>query len=278
MNAETGFILLYRQITEWEWYQNPNTFRLFVHCLLKANFTDGRFEGIDVNRGQFVTSLPSLSKQTRLTIQQVRTALEHLKSTGEITYRIYPKFRVITVVKYNDFQQDNRQLNRVATGNQQASNRQSTGNQQQYKKNNKNNNKDDKDDTTNILYLSSADIADSIRRDQEIENAALSVGLQLSEASMNRARDLESQYGLENLLNAIKKAVDVPKWSYVEGILKNAPSEDERKSILQKSADRMKQALIARGEWDSEYDCASDIADEYRKQGITPEQINSKEG
>ena len=277
MNAETGFILLYRQITEWEWYQNPNTFRLFVHCLLKANFTDGRFEGVDVKRGQFITSLPSLSKQTRLTIQQVRTALDHLKSTGEITDRIYPKFRLITVVKYNDFQQDNRQLNRVATGNQQASNRLSTGYQQQYNKNNNNNNIDE-DDTTNILYLSPAQIAESIRRDQEIEEAALSIGLQVSEASMIRARNLEAQYGLENLLNAIRKSIDVPKWSYVEGILKSTPSEDEKKSILQKSADRIKQAIIARGECDKEYDCASDIAEEYRKKGITPEQINSKEG
>ena len=135
MNA--GFILLYRQITEWEWYQNPNTFRVFLHCLLMANFADGKFEGITVNRGQFVTSLPNLSKQTRLTIQQVRTALDHLKSTGEITDKAYSKFRVITVVKYDEYQKDNRQDNSQSTGNQQASNRQSTGNQQQYNNNNK---------------------------------------------------------------------------------------------------------------------------------------------
>ena len=121
MNA-TGFILLFRQITEWEWYQNPNTFRLFVHCLLMANYTDGRFEGKEIKRGQFVTSLPSLSKQTKLSIQQVRTALDHLKSTGEITDRIFPKYRVITVVKYNDYQDDNRQNNSQSTANQQAIN------------------------------------------------------------------------------------------------------------------------------------------------------------
>lgn len=132
-----GFILLYRQITEWEWYQNPNTFRLFLHCLLMANFTDGRFEGMEVKRGQFVTSLPNLAKQTKLSIQQVRTALDHLKLTGEITDYSTSKYRVITVVKYNDYQQDNRQNNSQATDNQQADNSQATGEQQQYKKNNK---------------------------------------------------------------------------------------------------------------------------------------------
>lgn len=132
-----GFILLYRQITEWEWYQNPNTFRLFLHCLLMANFTDGRFEGMEVKRGQFVTSLPNLAKQTKLSVQQVRTALDHLKLTGEITDYSTSKYRVITVVKYNDYQQDNRQNNSQATDNQQADNSQATGEQQQYKKNNK---------------------------------------------------------------------------------------------------------------------------------------------
>lgn len=137
MSAQAGFILLHRQITEWEWYQNPNTFRVFLHILLKANYMDGRFEGKEIKRGDLVTSLPSLAEQTKLSIQQVRTALDHLKSTGEITDRTYSKYRVITVVKYNDYQQDNRQNNSQSTGNQQAGNSQSTGNQQQYNKNNK---------------------------------------------------------------------------------------------------------------------------------------------
>lgn len=139
MAATGGFIQLHRKIVEWEWYANTNTFRVFLHCLLMANFTDGRFEGVEVKRGQFVTSLPNLAKQTLLSIQQVRTALDHLKLTGEITDKAYAKFRVITVVKYDMYQQDNRQNNSQSTGYQQASNRQSTGNQQQYNNDNNNN-------------------------------------------------------------------------------------------------------------------------------------------
>lgn len=133
MNA-TGFICLYRQITQWEWYKNPNTFRLFIHLLLMANYADGRFEGEIIKRGEFVTSLPSLADQTSLTIQQARTALDHLKSTGEITDRKTNRYRVITIVNYDRYQIDNRQNNRPSTGEQQAD-------QQQYKKdkNNKNN-------------------------------------------------------------------------------------------------------------------------------------------
>ena len=146
-----GFILLHRKITDWEWYQNPNTFRVFLHCLLMANYTDGRFEGMDIKRGQFVTSLPNLSKQTRLSVQQVRTALDHLKLTGEITDCSTSKFRVITVVKYDQYQQDNRQNNSQSTGEQQASNRQSTGEQQQYNNNNKETKK--KRNNLSILFI-----------------------------------------------------------------------------------------------------------------------------
>lgn len=132
----TGFVLLYRQITEWEWYQNPNTFRVFLHLLLKANFADSRFEGRDIKRGQIVTSLPQLSQQTKLSIQNVRTAISHLISTGEITDESNRQFRIITIVNYDRYQVDNRQANNQLTDDQQTTNRQEPKNQQQYKKNN----------------------------------------------------------------------------------------------------------------------------------------------
>ena len=137
MNTANGFICLYRQITQWEWYRNPNTFRVFLHILLMANFTDGRFEGKEVKRGQLITSLPNLAKQTSLSIQQVRTSLAHLKSTGEITDTATRHYRIITICKYNEYQIDNRQNNRQVTDNQQTANRQSTDNQQQYNNDNK---------------------------------------------------------------------------------------------------------------------------------------------
>ena len=136
-----GFIVLHRQILDWEWYQNANTFRLFVHLLLKANYEDGRFEGMVIKRGQLVTSLPSLSSEIQQSIQQVRTSLEHLKSTGEITASLHPKFQVITIVnydRYQDKQQAKQQANnRQSTGNLTGK---STGNQQQYNNNNNINN------------------------------------------------------------------------------------------------------------------------------------------
>lgn len=115
------FIKLYKKLLKWEWYEDTNTFRLFMHCLLKANWKAGEWHGMTINPGQFVTSLPKLSKETGLSIQQTRTALTHMISTGEITDKSYSKFRVITVNKWSDYQEVNRQL----TDNQQTTNTQS---------------------------------------------------------------------------------------------------------------------------------------------------------
>lgn len=121
-----AFIKLYKKMLDWEWYDDVNTCRVFIHCLLKANWKSGSWHGISYDPGQFITSLPSLAAETHLSIQQVRTALSHLKSTGEITDYQQANCRVITVNNWNEYQGDNRQSNRRSTDDQQAANRQST--------------------------------------------------------------------------------------------------------------------------------------------------------
>ena len=104
MNRANGFVILNRRILDWEWYRNTNTSALFIHLLLRANFTDRRFEGRVIARGQLVTSLSSLAEETGLTFQQVRTALAHLISTGEITSERLRRGRIITVRNYAQYQ------------------------------------------------------------------------------------------------------------------------------------------------------------------------------
>ena len=79
-----GHIKIDRKILDWEWYSDINTCRLFIHLLLKANWKDGRFQGTEVPRGSLVTSYNSLAKDTGLSVKNVRTALNHLETTGEV--------------------------------------------------------------------------------------------------------------------------------------------------------------------------------------------------
>lgn len=147
MATPTTYIKLDRNILRWGWYTNPNTFRVFLHLLLTANIADKNFENITVRRGKAVTSYEKLATALALSVQQIRTALMHLKSTGEITACQHAKYQVITVVNYNTYQGYSTP---ASTGNQQAFAKQSTLNQQQLNKynnyNKKNNNKNSADD------------------------------------------------------------------------------------------------------------------------------------
>lgn len=80
-----NYIKLSRGLLEWEWYTDINTTRLFIHMLLKANWKDGNFKGTTVPRGSFVSSIGKLSGETGLTEREIRTAISHLKKTGEVT-------------------------------------------------------------------------------------------------------------------------------------------------------------------------------------------------
>jgi len=102
--SDDEFIKVYRKMISWEWYTDVNTKVLFLHCLLKANWKDGSWKGYDYKRGQFITSLSSLAKETGLTVKQVRTALKHLERTGEVASWSDSKVRIITVLSYDSFQ------------------------------------------------------------------------------------------------------------------------------------------------------------------------------
>lgn len=118
-----AFIKLYKKMLEWEWYDDANTCRVFLHCLLKANWKSGSWHGIDFFEGQFITSLQTLSEETHLSVQNVRTALQHLISTGELTSKSQGKCRVITVNNWCMYQGDNRQPNKQVTKSQQGANK-----------------------------------------------------------------------------------------------------------------------------------------------------------
>ena len=110
-----GFIKLHRQITEWEWYSNINVCRLFIHCLLKANHKDNKWQGIVIERGSFITSIENLAFETGLSGQQIRTALNKLKSTGEITSKTTNRYSVISIKNWDMYQVDNKQDNKQIT-------------------------------------------------------------------------------------------------------------------------------------------------------------------
>ena len=159
-----GYIKLHRKLTKWEWYHNANTFRVFIHLLLTANYERRNFEGRTIERGQRVTSISKLSQELKVSVQSIRTALDHLKSTGELTIKTTPKYTIITINNYISYQQ----LTNDLTNDQQTANKQLTNDQQQWKKDKESKRKIKKGERGTLsphgqfenVFLSDAEIAD----------------------------------------------------------------------------------------------------------------------
>lgn len=130
---DTGFISLHRTMLNWDWYDDINTTRLFIHLLLRVNFTDANWHGTKVERGSIITSYEKLARETKLSVKKVRTALNKLKSTGEVTCKSTNKYTLINVVNYNKYQDID-----YAKGKQTDKQKANKG--QQYNKNNNKNN------------------------------------------------------------------------------------------------------------------------------------------
>ncbi len=139
-NTTTGWVKLYRSILQWEWWDDPKATRLFIYCLIKANPKDRKWRGRTIERGTFITSYSSIKNDTRLTVQEIRTAINHLKSTGEITTETTNELTKITITNYDKYQdtpQAEQQTNQQAeqqAGNKQATNeQQASNNNEEYK-------------------------------------------------------------------------------------------------------------------------------------------------
>lgn len=127
-----GYIKLFRQLTDWEWYTDADTMRVFLHLLLKTNHSDHEWRGIKVLRGQCVTGRKELASELKISERRVRTALNHLKSTNEVTIKATSKYSVVTIENWALYQLDDGKVTSEttskATNDRPASDQQVTTN------------------------------------------------------------------------------------------------------------------------------------------------------
>lgn len=101
-----GYIKLFRKFIKWEWYGDANTKALFIHCLLRANHEDKKWKGLVIKKGSFITGRKQLAKELAMSESQVRTSLNHLKLTKELTISTTARYSIITVNNWDDFQKN----------------------------------------------------------------------------------------------------------------------------------------------------------------------------
>lgn len=130
------WIKTYEKLLKWEWYGDPLMVATLIHLLLKANWKDKKWRGVDVKRGQLITSRTRLAEEIGLTERQLRTCLERMQETGEIACETTNRYTIITICNY-DIYQDKTEAQRPAerpaesqTNDQQTTNKRPTGSQQ----------------------------------------------------------------------------------------------------------------------------------------------------
>ena len=92
-----GYIKTFRKLMDWEWYQEANTMRLFIHCLLMANYEEKQWKGITIPIGSFITSSSNLAHDLKLTRAEIRHAIYNLQTTSEIAIKTTNKYTIIAV-------------------------------------------------------------------------------------------------------------------------------------------------------------------------------------
>lgn len=128
------WIKIYRGMLDWEWFSISEMVHLFVYLLLKANIEDKNWRGIEVKRGQLITSVATIHKEIHLSERTIRTCLTRLISTNEITSKTTNKYTLITICNYGSYQekremsdkQNDEQNDKQTTSKRQTNDKQTT--------------------------------------------------------------------------------------------------------------------------------------------------------
>lgn len=97
-----SFIKLNRALLNWDWHDEPKTGWLYIVMLLLANHEETLWRGEKLLRGQLLSGRRQLSIASGLTEDEVRTALSHLKKTGDVHIAAKNKYSIITLPKYDE--------------------------------------------------------------------------------------------------------------------------------------------------------------------------------
>lgn len=123
-----GYIKIHRDLLDWEWYDNSVVKDVFLHLLLNATHKEKQWQGITLEPGQVVVSYKSLAEKLGFSVQQTRTAISNIQTTGEITRKSTNKYTVISITNWAKYQlydgkSTSKITNKIAT-NQQTNNKQ----------------------------------------------------------------------------------------------------------------------------------------------------------
>lgn len=135
-----GFFKVYRKIENWAWWHDPITLAVWIHILHRARYGNipKNYKGDVIYRGELVLGLKEFSKECGISVQNLRTALNHLEKTKELTRKLTTNPTSNLTTKYHHYIVENYAFYQdyILEGNNET-NKEVTRHQQQKNKENK---------------------------------------------------------------------------------------------------------------------------------------------
>lgn len=105
-----GYVRLWRKSLDAGWIKNHKLWVFWTWCLLKASHKEYDaivgLQRVNLFPGQFVFGLKKAAEETGLTIREIRTIIDFLKKSENLTIKTTNKFSVITIVNWHTYQED----------------------------------------------------------------------------------------------------------------------------------------------------------------------------
>lgn len=109
---QIGWIKLHRKILDSRLFSNEGLFKVWIYCLLRANYHDswwtvpvGRTETeVFVKRGQFIFGRKSAAKKLKMKPSTLWKRMEKLKDMRNIDIESNTNFSLVSVIKYDSYQ------------------------------------------------------------------------------------------------------------------------------------------------------------------------------
>ncbi len=118
MRDPTTWIKLDRNILEWRWFKNGNVLKVFIYLLIHASRKPIEIGNVYIGRGEQLSTQVQIAEGTGLSRQEVRTALENLEATKDVTKEKRSGKVVISIPRYEIYQRSNHDSNHSSTKEQ----------------------------------------------------------------------------------------------------------------------------------------------------------------
>lgn len=141
LKYNNGFVKIPRSILDWEWYDHPDVLRMYLHLKLKVNFAAGKWQGLNIEIDEHITSLSKLSSGLGMSEFKVRESLKKLEESGTIKRTPTNKFTKIKLVdigsEEDDSDRNSKQVKAQTTDRAQSDNIQTSTNKKNIEKEDK---------------------------------------------------------------------------------------------------------------------------------------------